>query len=214
MLLLYLIHKFLLELCRRLVVDALCCQICLVDGDVAGAQLFFDVVTAVTLDGDGPDSILFTPEFYFAGNPRLSPRGAWQYILGHYRITVGSLWIRPRDLMRLALLMCHKGTEEGVTLLQPETVEEMMSEQKGKGAVTADTPYGLCVHHETSLVKGKTFYGHQGMFQDVLCDVYYDPETDFVFLLVTNGGNNSMNDHVTSLCRKTFALAWETYGAH
>ena len=44
---------------------------------------------AVTLDGDGPDSILFTPEFYFAGNPRLSPRGAWQYILGHYRITVG-----------------------------------------------------------------------------------------------------------------------------
>ncbi len=48
-----------------------------------------DLFTAVTLDGDGPDSILFTPEFYFAGNPRLSPRGAWQYILGHYRITVG-----------------------------------------------------------------------------------------------------------------------------
>ena len=33
-----------------------------------------DLFTAVTLDGDGPDSILFTPEFYFAGNPRLSPR--------------------------------------------------------------------------------------------------------------------------------------------
>ena len=130
----------------------------------------------------------------------------------HYRITVGSLWIRPRDLMRLAMLMCHQGTQDGVTLLQPETVAEMMSEQQGKGAVTAETPYGLCVHHETSLVKGKTFYGHQGMFQDVLCDVYYDPETDFTFLLVTNGGNNSMNDHVTSLCRKTFALAWETFG--
>ena len=48
-----------------------------------------DLFTAVTLDGDGPGCIQFTPEFYFAGNPRLSPRGAWKYIVGHYRITVG-----------------------------------------------------------------------------------------------------------------------------
>lgn len=48
-----------------------------------------DLFTAVTLDGDGPGCIQFTPEFFFAGNPRLSPRGAWQYILGHYRISVG-----------------------------------------------------------------------------------------------------------------------------
>ena len=48
-----------------------------------------DLFTAITLDGDGPECIQFTPEFFFAGNPRLSPRGAWQYILGHYRITVG-----------------------------------------------------------------------------------------------------------------------------
>ena len=48
-----------------------------------------DLFTAVTLDGEGPGCIQFTPEFYFAGNPRLSPRGSWQYILGHYRITVG-----------------------------------------------------------------------------------------------------------------------------
>lgn len=45
--------------------------------------------TGVTLDADGPGCIQFTPEFFFAGNPRLSPRGAWQYIVGHYRITVG-----------------------------------------------------------------------------------------------------------------------------
>ena len=48
-----------------------------------------DLFTAISLDGDGPGCIQFTPEFYFAGNPRLSPRGAWQYILGHYRISVG-----------------------------------------------------------------------------------------------------------------------------
>lgn len=47
-----------------------------------------NLYTAITLDGDQA-SIQFTPEFNFAGNPRLSPRGAWQYILGHYRISVG-----------------------------------------------------------------------------------------------------------------------------
>ena len=45
--------------------------------------------TAITIDADGPGCIQFTPEYFFAGNPRLSPRGAWKYILGHYRISVG-----------------------------------------------------------------------------------------------------------------------------
>ena len=48
-----------------------------------------DLFTAITLDETAGASIQFTPEFYFAGNPRLSPRGSWQYILGHYRISVG-----------------------------------------------------------------------------------------------------------------------------
>ena len=62
-----------------------------VAGMALGLSVFdaADLFTGVTIDGDGPGCIQFTPEFYFAGNPRLSPRGAWQYIVGHYRITVG-----------------------------------------------------------------------------------------------------------------------------
>lgn len=62
-----------------------------VAGMALGLSVFdaADLFTAVTLDNDGPGCIQFTPEFFFAGNPRLSPRGAWQYILGHYRISVG-----------------------------------------------------------------------------------------------------------------------------
>lgn len=62
-----------------------------VAGMALGLSVFdaADLFTAVTLDSEGPGCIQFTPEFFFAGNPRLSPRGAWQYILGHYRITVG-----------------------------------------------------------------------------------------------------------------------------
>jgi len=48
-----------------------------------------NLLAAVTLDADGHGCMQFTPEFFFAGNPRLSPRGSWKYILGHYRISVG-----------------------------------------------------------------------------------------------------------------------------
>ena len=40
-----------------------------------------DLFTAISLDAEGPGCIQFTPECFFAGNPRRSPRGAWKYIL-------------------------------------------------------------------------------------------------------------------------------------
>lgn len=62
---------------------------------VAGMALGLSVLeadnlfTSITIDAEGQGCIQFTPEFFFAGNPRLSPRGSWKYILGHYRISVG-----------------------------------------------------------------------------------------------------------------------------
>ena len=51
-----------------------------VAGMALGLSVFdaADLFTSITLDGDGPGAIEFTPEFFFAGNPRLSPRGSWQ----------------------------------------------------------------------------------------------------------------------------------------
>ena len=63
----------------------------------------------------------------------------------HYNTTDADAWIRAEDLCRLGMLLCNGGTLDGVTILQPETVEEMMSSQEGKGYVTVDSPYGLCV---------------------------------------------------------------------
>ena len=62
-----------------------------VAGMALGLSVFdaADLFTSITLDGDGPGAIEFTPEFFFADNPRLSPRGSWQYMLGHFRISVG-----------------------------------------------------------------------------------------------------------------------------
>jgi len=62
---------------------------------VAGMALGFSVYdaehlfTAVTIDADVDETIRFTPEFFFVGNPRLSARDSWQYMLSHFKVTMG-----------------------------------------------------------------------------------------------------------------------------
>lgn len=40
---------------------------------------------------DENESVAFTSEFYFAGNPAVNPKASWHQMLDHYRITVGML---------------------------------------------------------------------------------------------------------------------------
>lgn len=55
-------------------------------------------------------------------------------------------------------------------------------------------------------------YGHQGLANGVLCSLYFDPETRFVFALVTNGCNVKMkDDRICRLSRNLFELLWEEY---
>lgn len=131
---------------------------------------------------------------------------------GHFRITIGSVWINARDLCRLGMLLCDGGTLDDQALLAEETVAEMMSDQKGKGNITCETPYGLCVNRVDNLLKGKMIYGHQGLSEGILCNLYFDPETHFVFAMVTNGSSTNMDDHIGKLSRKLFAIAWENFG--
>lgn len=130
----------------------------------------------------------------------------------HYRITIGSLWIRGRDLCRLGIMMCQNGILEGKRMLQESTVQAMMADQKGLGYVTVSSPYGLCVNREDSILEGRMVYGHQGMSNGVLCNLYWEPESQLVFALMTNGSKNNMNDHVAVLARRLFAQVWEVYG--
>ena len=130
----------------------------------------------------------------------------------HYNITVGSLWIRGDDLCRLGIALCEGGTVDGVRLLQPETVALMMSSQQGLGDVTVDSPYGLCVHRVTNLLDDRMIYGHQGLSDGILCNLYFDPETHLVFTMITNGCSTSMLDHIGKLSRRVFAEVWDRYG--
>ena len=130
----------------------------------------------------------------------------------HYRTTVGGLWIRARDLAKLAAALCGDGTADGVRLLAPESVSLMRSDQASLGtSVTGESPYGLFVQRENALIQGHTFYGHQGVFSGILCNVYFEPETQFCFVLLTNGCNNVLQDRVGVLARRQFTFAYETF---
>ena len=129
-----------------------------------------------------------------------------------YAESYGSVWIRGEDLCRIGIMLCDMGVIEGERILEEDTVREMISSQQGKGGITVDSPYGLNVERVKNLVSGKMLYGHQGMANGVLCNLYFDPETRFVFALVTNGTNvKNKSDRIVMLARNLFNLMWDTY---
>ena len=129
-----------------------------------------------------------------------------------YDESYGDLWIRGRDLCRIGIMLCDLGVIDGQRFLEENTVLEMISSQKDKGGVKVDSPYGLNVERVKSLIDGKLIYGHQGMSEGVLCNLYFDPETRFVFALLTNGcDTTARQNRICTLTRQLFALAWSAY---
>lgn len=72
-----------------------------VAGMAIGLSIFDadDLFTGITLDADGLDCIEFTPDFFFCGNPRFSPKDTWRCLYSHYTISMGLV---------IANTMCRK----------------------------------------------------------------------------------------------------------
>lgn len=120
----------------------------------------------------------------------------------HFRYTVGGLWIRSRDLAKRSALMCGKGEFEGVRLLSPESVVEMMAEQKDLGkSVTGKSRYGLFMEHTTTILPDKMFYGHQGISPGSILNTFYEPESGFVIVVLTNGSTKVLQGWIGTLAR-------------
>ena len=63
-----------------------------------------------------------------------------------------------------------------------------------------------------NLLPDRLVYGHQGLSNGVLCSLYFDPETRFVFALVTNGCNvKAKQDRICLLSRDLFGLMWSSF---
>ena len=82
----------------------------------------------------------------------------------------------------------------------------MLCQQKGKGGITADTPYGLGIQYEDRLDPGIVYYGHQGASNGVVSCMYFNPETGLVFVLVTNGCNNRKINYISALVRRMYEI--------
>ncbi len=131
---------------------------------------------------------------------------------GHYRITVGSLWIRPSDLLKLTMLLCGDGSYEGVRILSQESVLAMRESQRGKGGITAESPYGLSMARVENLVPGRMVYGHQGTDEPIVCNAYFDPETTLCVTIMTNGCHSINDDRINLMARQLVPLAYRVAG--
>ena len=110
-----------------------------------------DLFTAITLDADGPGCIQFTPEFFFAGNPRLSPRGAWKYILGHYRISVG---------LAIANVLCRR------MVLDNDKVDSQLRDQLLDAACEDGRDYCQLERDEVEPIFDEAFDNMRRLFAD------------------------------------------------
>ncbi len=72
-----------------------------VAGMAIGLSIFdaSELYSGISLDGDGLDCITFTPQFYFAGNPRLNAKESWQCLHAHYQVGLG---------LTIANVVCRK----------------------------------------------------------------------------------------------------------
>lgn len=48
-----------------------------------------ELLASIDLDAPAEEMMEFTPQYYFAGNPRLSARLAWNQIVEHFRLSMG-----------------------------------------------------------------------------------------------------------------------------
>ena len=130
----------------------------------------------------------------------------------HYRASVGSLYISLRGLEKLGQVLAGGGTAEGVRILSGQAVRQMRLDQSRLpgSSVTGSSPYGLCVTHFTD-ANGVIWYGHQGRWEGVLADLFFEPETQTVVVFLLDGvkaANNGQGMHPRAEDALIYAGRW------
>ena len=128
----------------------------------------------------------------------------------HTDRTAGALYISAEGLNRLMVMMVNGGEWNGVRLLKEETIRLMEQDQSTVpgSSVTGTSDYGLFLTHYN--FGGATWYGHQGRFNGLTSDAFYQPDTGLTFVMIVNGYNGKTNDGLANLARKclTYIDSW------
>ncbi len=130
----------------------------------------------------------------------------------HYRTTIGSLQIRPRDLAKLGIAICGDGTVDGVRVLSEEAIAMMRAEHSEEtDGITSDSPYSFFTIRQDTLFEGRRVYGHQGTDEGVVCNLYVEPESELVIVVMTNGCRSGRDDGIMRITRRLATIAEEVY---
>ena len=136
-----------------------------------------------------------------------------------YIFSYGSCWMKCSDLCRLGMMLCDYGLYNGERILSEASVKEMISSQKGKGGITIDPVYGLNVQRLKipPLFGERMIYGHQGMIDNILCALFFEPESRFVYAMVSVSPNVAERQGRTyslrALAYNLLKLTWNEFGA-
>lgn len=130
----------------------------------------------------------------------------------HYRVTIGGLLIRPRDLAKLGIAICGDGTVDGVRVLSEESIAAMRQEHSLEtDGITEESPYTFFTIRQDTLFDGLRVYGHQGTDEGIVCNLYVEPVNELVIVVMTNGCQTVREDGIMRVTRRLSALAEERF---
>ncbi|MET3292059.1 UNVERIFIED_CONTAM: CubicO group peptidase (beta-lactamase class C family) [Brevibacillus sp. OAP136] len=102
----------------------------------------------------------------------------------------GGLRTNARELSKFMLAFMQGGENNGACILQPETVELMLSTQwQYEGADPAFSEIGLQFHITDQFIPNKRMHGHGGNAYGLYSGMYFNKEENFGIIFITNGSN-------------------------
>ena len=108
-------------------------------------------------------------------------------------------------------MMVNGGVIGERRFLYEDTVRLMQADQQTipGSSVHTGSDYGLFVSHVTPTGK-HIWYGHQGRFNGITADVFWQPQTGMTFVMIVNGYDGALStEGLAPIARKMMTLAEE-----
>ena len=77
--------------------------------------------------------------------------------------------------------------------------------------ITADSPYSFFTIRQDTLLEGRRVYGHQGTDEGIVCNLYVEPESETVLVVMVNGCKSNRDNGIMRITRRLAAIAEEAF---
>ena len=122
----------------------------------------------------------------------------------------GGLKISAKDLARVMMMHMNGGTLDGVKILSTESCTLMQSE------ITTTNyegeRYGMALLRTNDMVDGQRLVGHDGLALGAHTAMFWNPETKFGVVIMTNGCDSVTDKVFPNIVRETAACLFRNFG--